>query len=113
MQAAANRLPRAIQRVQTEKMGESPQAQQPADGIALLNALPIAAAIFTISHDKLWVEAMNTRFLELAGCYGEPETFAETFRRYATGEGGAFTRAFLLEPATATAASPIAAVVSG
>jgi len=101
MQAAANRLPRAVQRVQTDKTGAPPREQQPADGIALLNALPIAAAIFTISHGKLWVEAMNTRFVELAGCYGEPETFAETFRRYATGDGGAFTRAFLLEPATA------------
>jgi diguanylate cyclase (GGDEF)-like protein len=100
MQAAANRLPRAVRRVQTDKLGGTARADA-ADGIALLDALPIAAAIFTIQDDKLWVEAMNARFLQLAGCYGEPETFAETFRRYATGEGGAFTRAFLLEPATA------------
>src|SRR5689334_13616964 len=100
MQAAAHRLPRAVQRVQTDKMGARPRAEA-GDGAALLDALPIAAAIFTISQDKIWVEAMNTRFLELAGCYGKPEAFAETFRRYATGQGGAFTRAFLLDPATA------------
>jgi diguanylate cyclase (GGDEF)-like protein len=100
MQAAAHRLPRAVSRVQSDKLGATPRAEA-GDGAALLDALPIAAAIFTISHDKIWVEAMNTRFLELAGCYGKPEAFAETFRRYATGEGGAFTRAFLLDPATA------------
>jgi diguanylate cyclase (GGDEF)-like protein len=100
MQAAANRLPRAVQRVQTDKMGARSRAEA-ADGIALLDALPIAAAIFTIRDEKLWVEAMNTRFLELAGCYGRPEAFAETFKRYATGEGGAFTREFLEQPATA------------
>ena len=88
MQAAANRLPRAIQRVQSDKMGAGPRAKA-ADGIALLDALPIAAAIFTLTDDKLWVEAMNTRFLELAGCYGTPEDFAETFKRYSEGEGGA------------------------
>ena len=99
MQAAANRLPRAIQRVQSDKMGAGPRATA-ADGIALLDALPIAAAIFTLTDDKLWVEAMNTRFLELAGCSGTPEDFAETFKRYSEGEGGALTRAFLLDPST-------------
>ena len=38
---------------------------------ALLEALPIAAAIFTLNEDRLWVEAMNPRFLELAGCHGD------------------------------------------
>jgi diguanylate cyclase (GGDEF)-like protein len=99
MQAAANRLPRAIQRVQSDKMGAGPRATA-ADGSALLDALPIAAAIFTLIDDKLWVEAMNTRFLELAGCYGTSEDFAETFKRYSEGEGGALTRAFLLDPST-------------
>ena len=101
MQAAATRLPRAVGRAQSDKMGATPRVQQPADGIALLDALPIAAAIFTIQHDKLWVEAMNRRFLELAGCHGKPETFAQTFKRYTNGEGGALTRAFLLEPTRA------------
>ena len=100
MQAAANRLPRALGRVQTDKM-EARVRPDAADGTALLDALPIAAAIFTIQDDRLWVEAMNTRFLELAGCYGRSETFAETFKRYATGAGGAFTRQFLLDPASA------------
>jgi diguanylate cyclase (GGDEF)-like protein len=100
MRAAANRLPRPVGRVQADKMGARLRAEA-ADGTALLDALPIAAAIFTVQDDKLWVEAMNTRFLELAGCYGRPEAFADTFRRYAAAEGGAFTRAFLREPATA------------
>ena len=100
MQAAANRLPRALERAQTDRMGARLRADA-ADGTALLDALPIAAAIFTIQDDRLWVEAMNTRFLELAGCSGRPEAFAETFKRYATGAGGAFTREFLLDPASA------------
>src|SRR5206468_121046 len=66
-----------------------------------LHALPIAAAIFTLKDGKLWVEAMNARFLDLAGCHGSPETFTETFKLYASGEGGAFTRAFLVDPGLA------------
>src|SRR3954452_19756608 len=97
MQAAASRLPRTIGRGRSDKMEASPGIQS-ADGTALLHALPIAAAIFTISSGKLWVEAMNVRFLELAGCHGTPEVFTETFKRYANGDGGAFTRAFLLDP---------------
>jgi diguanylate cyclase (GGDEF)-like protein len=100
MQAAATRLPRASAHRQPEMMGAPPQAQ-PADGMTLLNALPIAAAIFTLNEGKLWVEAMNTRFLDLSGCGASPQAFAQTFKRYASGEGGAFTRAFLLAPATA------------
>ena len=100
MQAAARRLPRAVRRERSDKMGAGPTAQ-PADGIVLLNALPIAAAIFTMQDGKLWVEAMNMRFLELAGCQGKPESFAETFKLYALGEGGDFTRSFLAEPGRA------------
>jgi diguanylate cyclase (GGDEF)-like protein len=69
--------------------------------MALLDALPIAAAIFTLNDGKLWVEAMNSRFLDLAACHAAAEKFASTFKQYASGEGGAFTRAFLEKPATA------------
>jgi diguanylate cyclase (GGDEF)-like protein len=100
MQAAANRLPRTLGRAQPDNVGAGPEAQ-PADGMTLLHALPIAAAIFTLKEDKLWVEAMNARFLDLAGCHGQPEAFAETFKRYVKGEGGAFTRAFLVDPGRA------------
>src|SRR5579884_257162 len=100
MQAAANRLPRPIGRALSDKMGAGPEAQ-PAEGMTLLHALPIAAAIFTVSQGKLWVEAMNARFLDLAGCHGRPEVFVQTFKQYASGEGGAFTRAFLDDPARA------------
>jgi diguanylate cyclase (GGDEF)-like protein len=72
-----------------------------AGDIGLLSALPIAAAIFTLKDGKLWVEAMNSRFLELAGCHSDPEAFRETFKRYSSGEGGAFIRAFLDEPGAA------------
>jgi diguanylate cyclase (GGDEF)-like protein len=100
MQAAANRLPRAVGRVRSDNMGASPRSQS-ADGAALLHALPIAAAIFTMGNGKLWVEAMNVRFLELAGCHGTSDAFTDTFRKYADGEGGDFTRSFLLDPAAA------------
>src|SRR3954471_7949092 len=97
MQAAASRLPRTIGRGRSDKMGASPGIQS-ADGTALLRALPIAAAFFTISSGKLWVEAMNVRFLELAGCHGTPAGFTQPFKRYENGDGGAFTRTFLLDP---------------
>ncbi|HEY8593062.1 MAG TPA: EAL domain-containing protein [Sphingomicrobium sp.] len=66
-----------------------------ADDRGLLDALPIAAAIFTLNGRKLWVEAMNSRFLELAGCSGDAAGFAETFKRYAQDSGGPFIAAFL------------------
>ncbi|HEX8842252.1 MAG TPA: bifunctional diguanylate cyclase/phosphodiesterase [Sphingomicrobium sp.] len=72
-----------------------------ADDTGLLDALPIAAAIFTLNKGKLWIEAMNARFIDLAGCHGEPEVFADTFRHFASGEGGAFISAFLASPASA------------
>jgi len=100
MQAAASRLPRAMSRVRSDNMGAQPQAEL-ADGMTLLHALPIAAGIFCEKDGKLWVEAMNSRFLELAGCEGTPEAFLETFKRYAAGPGGAFTLEFLANPATA------------
>jgi diguanylate cyclase (GGDEF)-like protein len=74
-----------------------------ADDFGLLHALPIAAAVFTLKQGKLWMEATNTRFLELAGCCGAPEKFASTFKKYAEGPGGAFTREYLLDPVGAAA----------
>lgn len=100
MQAAAQRLPRALRRGRSDNLSPVPQVY-PADGIALLDALPIAAAIFTTKNGKLWLEAMNDRFLEISGCYGKPELFTETFKRYAAADGGTFTRAFLADPANA------------
>ena len=49
-----------------------------ADDSALLDALPIAAAVFGIRDGKLWVHALNRRFIDLAGCNGEPASFVET-----------------------------------
>ncbi len=72
-----------------------------ADDVALLDALPIAAAIFHLKDGALWVEAMNMKFAETAGCLGTPEKFVETFKRYAAGPGGEFARDYLNDPATA------------
>jgi diguanylate cyclase (GGDEF)-like protein len=100
MQAAINRLPDR----QPIRQGEKSHAitgLPGTDDAALLDALPIAAAIFTLQGDKLWIEAMNARFLDLAGCGGAPETFVQTFKSYARGPGGNFIRAYLREPTAA------------
>src|SRR5438046_9962152 len=100
MQAATNRLPRATGPRRSEKTSAIPHIT-PAVDAGLLSVLPIAAAIFSEKDGKLWVEAMNPRFLELSGCEGAPEEFLETFKRYADGPGGAFTLEFLANPAIA------------
>ena len=72
----------------------------PSDGDdnCLLDALPIAAGIFCLNDGRLWVQALNRRFFELAGCEGSPEAFAELFKKYAQGPGGDFIRGFLASP---------------
>ncbi len=70
-----------------------------ADDVGLLDALPIAAAIFCLKDGKLWIEATNTRFLDLAECRGSPEKFVETFKHYAGSTAGKFTLAYLKDPA--------------
>src|SRR5687768_309529 len=71
------------------------------DDHCLLDALPIAAGIFCLNGGKLWVQALNRRFFELAGCDGSAEAFADLFKRYSQGPGGEFICAFLQEPAGA------------
>ena len=71
------------------------------DDSRLIEALPIAAGIFSIKGEKLWVHALNQRFLELAGCHGDQSSFVEMFRNYSQGPGGAFIRAFLDCPSNA------------
>jgi diguanylate cyclase (GGDEF)-like protein len=65
------------------------------DDLSFLEALPIAAGIFTLNDGKLWVLSVNVRFLELAGCNGSQGEFADLFRQYANGAGGTFIRAYL------------------
>ena len=67
----------------------------------LLDAMPIAAGIFSLNGGKLWVQALNRRFFDMAGCHGCPASFAEVFRQYSDGPGGQFVRAFLADPANA------------
>src|SRR5690349_13270598 len=100
MQAAATRSA-SVQRLRRSDRVNSIPPVAAADDHALLHALPIAAAIFSLKGEKLWVEMMNSRYLELAGCDGTPEKFAEVFKRYADGPGGRLTREFLLDPAGA------------
>ena len=71
------------------------------DDQCLLDALPIAAGIFCLNDGKLWVQALNSRFFELAGCGGEDRSFGDLFRRYAEGPAGSFMRAFLDDPVAA------------
>ncbi len=100
MQAAASR-PAAIQRSRRTARSTISPGIAAAGDLGLLDALPIAAAIFTLNDGKLWVESTNPRFLSLAGCHGAPSAFIETFKRYAEGAGGIFIRAFLTDPAAA------------
>jgi diguanylate cyclase (GGDEF)-like protein len=100
MQAATNRLPRATRHRRPEKTSATPHLVLAGD-TALLSALPIAAAIFCENGGKLWVESMNPRFLDLAGCGASPEEFVETFKHYAKGPGGKFTLQYLANPASA------------
>ena len=71
------------------------------DDHCLLDALPIAAGTFCLNDGRLWVQALNQRFFELAGCDGSAEGFAELFAKYSEGPGGQFIRAFLADPTTA------------
>ena len=100
MQAAASRTPASSRRRRTD----NPRAvvRLPAvDDTGLLEALPIAAAIFSSRNGKLWVDAANVRFLELAGCEGAASSFVEIFKRYADGPGGTLVREFLANPSSA------------
>lgn len=65
-----------------------------------IDALPIAAGVFTIRHGRLWVDVVNRKFHDLAEC-GVSEDFAEKFRKHAEGDGGAFIRNLLADPADA------------
>ena len=76
-------------------------ASSNADDHCLLAALPIAAGIFCLNDGKLWVQALNQRFFDLAGCDGGAAAFAEVFHQYSEGSGGDLIRAFLADPASA------------
>src|SRR5687768_8413282 len=67
------------------------------DDHCLLDALPIAAGIFSLNDGRLWIQALNRRFFELAGCDGSPQAFAELFAKYSQGPGGEFIRNFLAD----------------
>ena len=100
MQAAAKRsaAPKSARpAAQIEDFG----IRAAADDGALLDALPIAAGVFGLKGDKLWVHALNRRFYELAGCNADPRAFADLFRQHADSNGGDFIRAFLADPSNA------------
>ena len=99
MQAAANRSA-ALKRARADQ-NRFPGLAEAVDDHALLQALPIAAGIFSLKDGKLWVEALNDRFFDLAGCDGSPEKFASMFHHYADGPAGRLTLAYLKDPASA------------
>jgi diguanylate cyclase (GGDEF)-like protein len=99
MQAAAPRSA-GIHHLRPDRSTATPQLAV-ADDVGLLDALPIAAAVFCLKNQRLWIEAANTRFLDLAECHGAPEQFADTFKHYASGKAGQFTLDYLRNPATA------------
>ena len=72
-----------------------------ADASGLLDALPIAAGVFGLRNDKLWVHAVNAAFVRLAaGPDPSPEKCQQLFRHHAA-LGGDFIRQYLGDPATA------------
>jgi diguanylate cyclase (GGDEF)-like protein len=101
MQAAASRSSTIMRERRADNLGASPPVIT-AEDTGLLHALPIAAAIFTMNEGKLWVEAMNARFFELAGCAGDSASFAQMFKRYEQSAGGPFIAAFLHDCAEAS-----------
>lgn len=100
MPAATNRSA-AVSKLRRRDSYDAFPAPIGAHDRGLLDALPIAAAIFTLVDGKLWVEGMNERFLTLAQCGGSSVKFAETFKSYASSDGGLFVKAFLTDPAKA------------
>ena len=100
MQAAHARPSPAPRQGRAENLVGDRSALSGADA-AFIHALPIAAGIFSLLDGKLWVEALNAKFYSIAGCEGEAALFVDRFHHYAMGEGGAFLRAFLEDPARA------------
>ncbi len=100
MQGAAARSSPALApgRADISIIGSLAQAGANSD---FINALPIAAGVFSLHGDKLWVEVVNDRFHTLAGCHGDPAKFVDSFHHYADGESGAFLRAFMADPGAA------------
>ena len=100
MQAAANRSA-APNGVRSAVQNEDKAIRALADDGALLDALPIAAGVFGLKHGALWVHSLNRRFFDLAGCSGEPDSFAEFFQRYSQSPAGDFIREYLSDPVKA------------
>nr|WP_294849211.1 bifunctional diguanylate cyclase/phosphodiesterase [uncultured Sphingomonas sp.] len=65
---------------------------------AILDALPIAAGVFGLRKGKLWVHALNEKFLTMAGCMGATDRFIEQFRHHGEGTAGTFISTFLQQP---------------
>ena len=100
MQAAANRS--AAQKSASPAANiEGQGIRASADDSALLDALPIAAGVFGLRDGKLWIHALNGRFLTLFGCKPGPEGFAEAYERYSDCSTGQFVRAYLSDPSKA------------
>ncbi|WP_345777699.1 bifunctional diguanylate cyclase/phosphodiesterase [Sphingomicrobium clamense] len=70
------------------------------DHLPLLNALPMAASIYSWKNDKLWVCGFNDAFLALLRSAADDDC-KNLYAHHANGEAGAFVANFLHDPATA------------
>jgi predicted signal transduction protein with EAL and GGDEF domain len=100
MRAVANRSA-ALKGASLATNTEGHGIRASADDSALLDALPIAAGVFGIREDQLWVHALNQRFFELAGCGADPAKFAELFHHYSDSSSGQFVQAYLTDRSAA------------
>ena len=94
MKAAVNRSA-ASQDARSAAPDEAPGIRASADDSALLDALPIAAGVFGLRDEKLWVHALNNRFHQLFGCTADESSFTDVFHRHAEGSCGNFVRSYL------------------
>jgi diguanylate cyclase (GGDEF)-like protein len=100
MRAAANRSA-APEGASPAAIYEGHGIRASADDSALLDALPIAAGVFGLRDGKLWVHALNGRFLTLFGCEPGPEGFAKAYQQHSNCSTGEFVHAYLTDPARA------------
>lgn len=100
MTAAANRSA-APRGASSAAQNLSPMTRDSADTVTLLDALPIAACIFSLKDGKVWGDAVNAQFLKVAGADGSKESLHRLVTRNLKGESGRFIHAYLNDPAGA------------
>ena len=101
--ADPSRTPKGV----NENVREIPRAGAHAasaidDNVALLEALPIAAAVLGLREGgKLWLHHWNKRYFQVMGGTGISQFDTAKMKQRAAGEIGEFVRAFLRDPGSA------------